>query len=203
MRTILLSLSLAFVGCHSPTFFPTVPYGPVVVAPAANVAPAVRRLHDSVAAAVGLPPLADVPVPEGYREIRLSSGHGMIAGAEYPMLRLVEGPGGVTGELLLFRVRLDAPVASQRWAVRRLGEAPAEGWSVWLRQLDSLGVARPPAEGPRRYITDSGHLIVEVRHGGEYLTYDVNAPMYRQDAEGQRAAAMVRVLDAAAKVIPR
>lgn len=171
-------------------------YAPV---PASGTRPtAVVRVHDSSLAALGLPALASAALPEGVRELRLSRGHGMIAGAEYPIVRIVEAPGCTRGELIRFAVRtrsgrvLDGP---HRWRARRVPAAGAIDWDRALAALDSLGIDSlvPPVYATG--VVDAGELVVEVRRGAAYRAYAVDAPATRDDAVGRRAAAIAQVLD--------
>jgi hypothetical protein len=52
---------------------------------------------------IGLPELAARNLPEGYRELRISRGIGMVATVANPLLRIVEGPKGIAGEVIQVR----------------------------------------------------------------------------------------------------
>src|SRR5690348_13236981 len=102
MRVGTALAALALVNC-APAGAPSLPYQ--VVPPPATRPDVVVRLHDSVLAVLGLPALATHALPAGYRELRISRGHGMIAGPEYTLVRVVQTPTGTTGETIRFHVR--------------------------------------------------------------------------------------------------
>jgi hypothetical protein len=194
MRAILTLATAGVLGCGGGT--QRMAYTP---APAGGPRPAtVAHIHDSSLAVLQLPPLATHAVPSGVREIRLSTGSGMIAGADYPLLRVVAGPEGVRGELVHWAVRvvdgrvLDGPT---RWTARRVAPVTPIDWVRVLARLDSLGVDSlvPPVYSVA--VTDAGDLAVEVRQGAAYRAYEVNAPGYRSDPVGRRAAAIMQLVD--------
>jgi hypothetical protein len=194
MRTLLLWLAIALTGCGAdsrPVAYTLAPEGGPVPA-------AVPRLHDATLAVLGVPPLRTHAVPDGIREIRLSRGHGMIAGHEYPLLRLVEAPDGVRGELIRFAVRMaDGRVASgpARWRAHTVELRAPVDWTAVLARLDTLGIDSLTPLRYRDFITDAGDLIVEVRRGADYRAYTVNAPGVRADTTAQRANAMAQLVD--------
>ena len=153
--------------------------------------PIMKNALDPSAAFLGLPSLADVLLPQGMREIRLSTGHGMILGAEYPLIRIVDGPRGVVGEVIRFRGVVEARDPTRhdpRWEARIVKPVGPVDWAQVLKSLDSLGVETlvPPAYNSS--VSDAGDLTVEVRRGTFYRAYEVNAPHFRGDSVSARAA---------------
>ena len=168
------------------------PYSPSVEAPATR--PRIMTdVLDPSAAFLGLPSLATVSLPPDVREIRLSTGHGMILGAEYPLIRIVAGPDGVRGEIIRFRGIMEARDSSRptvRLSARIVAPRENVDWRQLLQTLDSLGVETfiPPVY--TNAIMDAGDLTVEVRRGRAYRAYEVNAPGSRRDSISARAAGM-------------
>ena len=158
----------------------------------AGTPPEVRSLHDSTLAAVGLPSLAGASLPPGYREFRLSQGHGMILGGRYPLLRIVQSPDHVAGELYWMWC---APCRAELAPLGR----PID-WATLLRRFDSLGVATFRAPVPRGWISDAGDLVVEVRVGRSYRAYDVNAPDRHSETEYAVAREVFEVIDSLARL---
>lgn len=192
MRTVPV-VCVLLIGCH-PTIAPiTAPY----VSSAAEHRPSDLLVHDSAAAAVRLPALHAMSLPSGFREIRLSGGHGMASGPEYPLLRLVGGPDGVHGEIIAFRTVLDTTgtVPQNHWSarVKRFHHAP--DWEAVLRRLDGWGI--PDLVSPHYDMTwmDAGDLLAETRTGGDYKALWFNAPGQRRDSVAARAVAVLRLLD--------
>lgn len=202
MRRRLVTVVLVAGACASGRLLDRMPYGLArPVAEATTVSPEVG-LHDAVVRRIALPPLAHGALPPGYRELRVSTGHGMILGAEYPMLRVVESGGRVSGELLMYRADLRARGTETRWLVRRaLRELPEEKWRTIVARLDSLEVGRPAAIESRPAWMDAGELVVEVRDGDRYMAYQVNAPRRRSGAEAGRAAALESLVDSLARLV--
>lgn len=160
----------------------------VVPPPAARPYP-VTHLHDAVLAVLGLPPLATHALPAGYRELRLSRGHGWVVGPEYTLVRIVQTPTKTTGEAIRFA---EGP---GHWAVRRVRPSSPIDWHRLLTYVDSLQIEAFVAPVYRDYITDAGDLVVEVRRDSTYRTYEVNAPGWRKDPAGVHAAAIALVVD--------
>jgi hypothetical protein len=174
-----------------------VPYGPVGSQPGAR--PRIMKdVLDPSAAVLGLPSLAFVTLPQNVRELRLSRGHGMILGAEYPLIRIVEGVGGVSGEVIRFHGVVEAHDSSRRtvrWAARIVRPTQEVNWSQVLQTLDSLGIETFVSPAYRSAIMDAGDLTVEIRRGSIYRAYEVNAPQLREDSTSARAAPMARFVD--------
>jgi hypothetical protein len=208
VRAPALLVVLSVTACRRPGSGPPLPSG--YVAEGATVRPGSvsttpQTLHDLAAGALRLPPLARAALPTGERELRVSTGHGMALGAEYPLLRVRAGPWGVAGEVLFYRAvpprraRAVGPGAAWNWAARRAALSPPPDWRALLARLDDLRIATPvtpPSEA--RGVVDAGELVVEARDGAAYVAYDVNAPRFRTDAEGRRAAAVARIVDSLA-----
>lgn len=157
-----------------------------------------------VGRARGMPPLRAVVLPDGTRELRMSDWYSMIVGHPVPMLRLVEGPSGATGEVIFFWTERPFELRRRPFTSCAPGShggrtcayvVPpdrAPDWNEVAARLDSLGAwsIREPCEGNVR-VTDSGELKVERLIGGHFEKYDCNAPTYpRQSAAALRAAAI-------------
>ena len=158
----------------------------------------VTHLHDSVLAALGLPALATHALPAGYRELRLSRGHGMVVGPEYTLVRIVQTPVTTTGEAIRFRVRFVGNTMAEgsgRWAARRVRPSAPIDWQRLLTYVDSLQIEAFVAPTYNDFITDAGDLVVEVRRDSTYRAYEVNAPGWRQDPAGRHAAAIAHMVD--------
>jgi hypothetical protein len=150
----------------------------------------VVSIHDSAFASVGVPPLAAVTLPDGYREFRISTGHGMVYGGEYPLLRLVATPSTIAGEIYYYRGLMPAevPPHGNRWQLRRGTPRDSVSWTQVLARFDSLGIEELTAPRYATAMMDAGELIVEFRHGPFYRAYGFNAPHYRDDDVSRRAA---------------
>ena len=152
-----------------------------------------KNVLDPSTAFLGLPSLAHVVLPTGVRELRLSIGHGMVLGAEYPLIRIVEGPIGVIGEVIRFRGNTSArgsTPATVRWTSRIVTPTEHIDWNKALATLDSLGIDTFISPTYSVAIMDAGDLTVEVRRGSSYRAYEVNAPQARGDSISARAAKM-------------
>jgi hypothetical protein len=145
-------------------------------------------------AAAGIPNLATSSLPAGYRELRLSTGHGMMLGHPYSVLRILQTPTSITGEVWWVTCSpcRGAPGRSSR----------AIDWDALLHRLDSLEVPtfRPPPT--TTYISDVGDLIVEVLVAGSYRGYVVNAPLWRHDPHFNSAQIAFRLIDSIAGLAP-
>jgi hypothetical protein len=129
----------------------------------------------------------------------------MVLGAEYPVIRIVEQPGGVAGQVLFFRAVVsttDSMPRVSQWSARVAKPARPVDWHAILRALDALGIDDYEPPTYRSAIFDAGDLVVEVRRGAEYRAYEVNAPHLRSDTVSLRAARMMRVLDSLARLAP-
>lgn len=184
--------SLLVVGCGHPVI--EVPYLDHT-APVLSHPKVLELAVDPSLQALGVPPLASVGLRAGYRELRLSRGHGMVLGTDYPVVRVVGQPDRVDGEVIRFRGISDTVAHTIRWSARRVRPSRPIDWARLLSYLDSLGVSdfEPPVY--RDAIMDAGDLVVESRRGAEYRAYEVNAPQLRADTVSQRAAKIAAVVD--------
>jgi hypothetical protein len=154
-------------------------------------APEFAEHINSVAEAIGLPPLREVELPKDYRELRLWNGFG-IAGP-FSLLRIIVRDTSVKGEMFKWG---DAPssepdaatIRADREIMRRLFRCPASvvkggvEWCEvqfppdfnWKRVLERLEVYRvwslPDQRGAGGH--DGFTLVVEARVGAAYRTYD-------------------------------
>jgi hypothetical protein len=154
--------------------------------------------HDRIATGLGLPPLRNVSLSDGNRELRLSTGAGMIYGAWYRVVRIVETPEGVSGEVWRYRGRLLPQGTSSLEVERERLQRPSE-WKRVLMKLDSLGADQidAPKDGP--WWADAGELYVESLRGSEYRSVAFNAPTLRQGDAARRAIAVEALIDSVIK----
>ena len=193
MRLSLLIVCVLMACAGSPRPI-AMPYS-AQLSPEASRPVVLERAIDPSLEALGLPSLAGVALPTGYRELRLSRGPGMILGEEYPVIRVLESPAGVRGEIIRCRSFSDTSTRTIRWTARRVRPARAVDWTRLLAGLDQLNVNGFEAPVYRTAITDAGDLVVEIRRGAEYRAYEVNAPQLREDSVSQRAAMIAAVVD--------
>ncbi|MDF1501820.1 hypothetical protein [Roseisolibacter sp. H3M3-2] len=204
----LLAAVAAFAtsGCRASAPPPLAPRYRVTSAVTGDSVSAAARAHDPIAAALGLPPLRLAHLPAGVREFRLSTGHGMVAGWEYPLVRLVAEEGRPPrGEVWLYRQPRDTTEARTAGGLvtRRGRLQPAPEWVAIGRRLDSLRteVFRSRGAG-RRMVFDAGELYVEYRAGAEYRAQWINAPAWRArfDPAAEAPAAVAALIDSLGRV---
>ena len=196
MRAIFLT-GLILLGCGPAIESLLPPYNPAPEPWPVRPHVIVSAIDPSLAS-LKLPPLAAVALPQTWREVRFSRGHGMILGAEYPVIRIVEQPGAVVGQVAYFHAVIprNQPMPKVLHWSARVAKLPGPiDWKGLLRVLDSLGIEtfEPPAY--HTAIMDAGDLVVEVRHGTAYRAYEVNAPQLRPDTISMRAARIAHVVD--------
>ena len=160
--------------------------------------PKVVAVTDSALASLGLPSLAAASLPPEYRELRISRGHGMVLGGEYPLVRIVESQSEVVGEVIRFRAILSGSgdkARILRWAARV--ERPTEpiDWHSVVMLLDAAGIANLDAPNYTTAYMDAGNLVVEVLRGSRYRAYEVNAPQLRTDSVSREAARIAALVD--------
>ncbi len=167
------------------------PFQPTLLpyAPAAGREP-IPAFYAGALADAGFPPLASSSLPPGYRELRLSTGHGMILGPAYSVLRIVQTPNRITGEVWWVSC---SPCRAQA-APRSRGV----DWVTLVHRIDSLEL--PFLELPPSTVTisDAGDLIVEVLIASSYRGYVVNAPLRRPDPRFRPAQVASRLIDSVA-----
>jgi len=203
LRVSLLAIVAAAVpACHPGGGLPQPPYAPRTSADGKysgdSASTQDRRPFAEVAEARGMPPLRAVVLPEGTREVRIAESYGMIAGEDIPFLRIVEQPGGITGELLLFRAETRdagasvspgcAPLRDSMQTCVRVAEVPGIAWDTVAARLDSLGVwtLSEPCEQPLRWVFDAGDLLIQRLEGARFTSYSCNAPRYNVEREAGR-----------------
>ena len=201
MRAICLA-GLLLSSCGPAIGSPRLPYT-AVAEPWPARPQVITTAIDPGLASLNLPPLAGVTLPATWRELRISGGHGMTLGAEYPMIRIIAQSGRVSGQILFFRAVV-APTGRAtrppRWSARVAKLGRAIDWPTVLRALDVLGISTYEPPTYRTTIMDAGDLVVEVRHGAIYRAYEVNAPHLRSDTVSWRAAQIARVADSLASL---
>lgn len=189
MKSSSLVASLVLAGCTAAVRPFELPYHPQASVDGGRPHEVVG-IHDSAFASIGIPALAAVTLPDGYREFRISTGHGMVYGGEYPLLRLVATPSTVLGEIYYYRALMGAeiPPNGNRWQLRRGAPRDPVSWAQVLARFDSLGIDELTSPGYASAMMDAGKLNVEVRRGTVYRAYSFNAPHYRDDDVSRRAA---------------
>jgi hypothetical protein len=126
-RTLLLGLAALACRPLQPT---PAPYSPSSRPDTLRPAGIIRTFYTPALAAAGIPALATSTLPPSYREFRLSQGHGMVLGYFYSVLRIVQSPTQVSGEVWWVRCTpCRAEIAPGSHAIN---------WIALLRQLDSL-----------------------------------------------------------------
>jgi hypothetical protein len=161
----------------------------------------------AVAQARGIPHLRTVLLPEGVREVRLADSYSWIAGYEVPMLRIVQEPNTVTGEISFFwrqgrQQRARRPEATcvpspHQWQVCVSTVAvPSIDWGTVAARLDSLGVWTLSASCENLMsISDAGNLLIQRLDGERFETYSCSAPRSRSQTDaGRRARALFEYL---------
>lgn len=161
---------------------------------------AVSRAHDPIARALGVPALRGLYRPEGVRELRLSTGHGMVLGSEYAVVRIVHTAARSSGEVWLYRYATDSAAdwGARGLQARRVQLRPDPDWSAIVARLDGLGLSTitQPTGVQGRYL-DAGDLYVEDRNGPRYRAVWINAPriLARTDPTARPAAAIAALVD--------
>ena len=203
MRTMrtqrLLPLPLLLLSCVHATALGPAPY--ISSHRDLPARPKVVAVIDSALSSLGLPSLAAASLPPEYRELRISRGHGMVLGGEYPLVRIVESRSEVVGEVIRFRAILSGSgdkVRILRWAARVERPTAPVDWHRVVMLLDAASIANLDPPNYTTAYMDAGDLVVEVLRGSRYRAYEVNAPQLRTDSisrEAARIAALVDSLD--------
>ena len=157
-----------------------------------------------IAAAAEIPPLASSALPPGYREIRIRSEQAWANLEPRPMLRLVEGPNDIRGDVWLFRTlvlrpgnpapRDDercAPLRDQHVCVR-VGALTSGDWTAVATRLEQLGAWTLSSDpcNPARLVTnddgsrsfargilgDAGGLFIQRRVGSTLSSLSCSGP---------------------------
>lgn len=154
----------------------------------------------SVASALGFPSLRDTALPRGYREVRIADGYSWIAGQRTPMLRLQQGPHGLTGELVEFWREGAESSASRGHCVKTaelhvcasIISSPSLVWDTVADRLREYGVWDISARCENlTTVSDAGTLLIQRRDGGQFETYSCNAPRSRLESNVGRQAAAI------------
>lgn len=182
-----------------------------------NARPVQDPVLEAIAAAAGMPPLEDVVLPAGHREIRMRSEQVMVCCGARPMLQLVQSPSGTTGSLWLFRTvalrpgnpasRDDercAPLREQHICVRlwNLRSTSWEAVGARLEQLKAWALSEPcnrptivrhadgSFSGSVGVVGDSGLLSVQRRIGSSMTGFLCIGPRHEREADGMAANAL-------------
>jgi hypothetical protein len=194
-RLIVLGTFVLAVGCRTISGAIREPTYRALAAGDARPSPGTAsQLHDRVAAVLGIPSLAAVALPAGTRELRISTGHGMIYGYEYAIVRIVQDAAGAEGEVWRYRGQLD-PSPTGQFIVRRVVPTPRPDWARMVARLDALGAdtLNVPRDGGAW--ADAGELLLESRRGAGYRSVDVNAPTHRRGEAARRAVVIATLID--------
>jgi hypothetical protein len=170
------------------------------------------ELFAAIARAHELLDLGSVSLPPGYREIWIRGHLSNVCCWPTPMLRLVEGPSDIRGELLLFRRLLlrsgnPAPRADERCVPLREQHVCVRPWTLrsgdWAtvaRTLEELGAwsiaesceitRNADGSGGMTTIGDAGNLYIQRLVGTEFSSYSCNAPNLRATPVGRKANAI-------------
>jgi hypothetical protein len=168
-----------------------------------------NELFAAIAHAHNLPDLKDSHLPVGYREIRIHGPLSDVCCWPTPMLRLIQGPDGTRGELLLFRrmylqsgnpaPRTDeccVPQHDQHVCVRTWPLKTGD-WASIAKTLEQLGAwsisesceITRYADGRVEFsiIGDGDALYIQRLVGTVYSAFSCNSPSTRTTPVGQRA----------------
>ena len=149
--------------------------------------------HNRGLASLGLPALAAAALPDGYRELRISGGHGWVLGPEYPLIRIVQTPTEVSGAVVWIKCN---PCQA------RIAQASTTfAWRDVLERFDGLGVADFTVPRTRTWVHDAGDLFVEARTGNRYRAYEVNAPQLQPDPAFVPAKTMFGLVDSLSRLV--
>jgi len=192
---------------------PTVQYKPRfegALAASALDSAAADSPFSEVAEAREIPSLRTVRLPVDTRELRISDSYSMMAGQPVPMLRIVQTPATVKGELYFFWSerpgdarhfapgrRINCTIAERgvRTCVT-LGEfAQPVDWTTVAGELAVLGAwtIRDECSVSGSTVSDAGDLLIQRLTGQQFDKYSCNAPERRQDSEpGRRALAIYK-----------
>jgi hypothetical protein len=155
-------------------------------------------MDSALSSRLGLPSLAASSLPPEYREVRLSRGHGMILGGEYPVVRITESQSQVSGEVILFRAVLSGSadkVKVVRWEARVARPRASVDWHGVMMILDFAGISDLEPPNYATAYMDAGDLVVEVLRGSNYRAYEFNAPQLRTDSISRKAARIAALVD--------
>jgi hypothetical protein len=170
---------------------------------------------DSVARAAGLPVLRTAALPVGERELRLAAVGSGMAGQPVPLLRLLEAPHSVSGEVFFYwrRSRDSTGRSAQpdwvlsgqsgcrvvqsmsEWAACRVEVQPETTWRIVADSLQALGIwSLPPGGAPDHagsHVSDQESVVGEVLVGDRYgrLEYRDLTPAAGEDLPRVRGAA--------------
>jgi hypothetical protein len=160
------------------------------------------ELHDAIATVLGIPSLAAVALPSGARELRISTGSGMVYGWEYPIVRIVLDSTGARGEVWRYRGQRDSS-GTGRFIVRRVVPRPRPDWAQIMARLDTLGADTLAV--PQGGVTwaDAGELLLESRRGADYRSVAINAPTHRTGEAARRAAVVAALIDSLGRASAR
>jgi hypothetical protein len=148
---------------------------------------------EGAARATGLAVLRTVALPDSAREMRFSASRSTMVWAPTPLLRLIEWPDRILGELYLYWARLSDSTGQEiqpHWLAHRPTDCrPAQrvpGWAgcrievhggvSWRAVADSLRTLGvwdlvPGAREPPGFITDQDLVLAEVLIGDRYHNF--------------------------------
>jgi hypothetical protein len=192
----------------------------VVVTGASAIAkdePFLLRFTDEVATTAGIGLLKSATLPAGSSEIRIWIGFGVVMPDE--MLRLQrDSQGEIVGEVLVYypsdltymkandAKRFRRNIMRNCTNLRKGGEKDVctatfksvPNWIDLYSRLAHLGIATLPDESELAnqeiVVNDGVAMVVEVRNGSDYRAYGYSNPSFRDEAEAQSAAQIIRVV---------
>jgi hypothetical protein len=199
MRLVAFSLAI-LVSCRSAAPVLEVPYASRT--PASST-PASQQTFETpfaeVADALGFVHLARSSLPPSYREARIADSFGGIGGVPIPMLRIVQGPNGYSGELILFRTvgpglrvssdKVCMPFRSEiDLCAARMGQSSID-WNAVGDTLEKLGIWSISERcEDLRWSFDRGDLLIQRLSSSRFEVYRCNAPESRTSTRIGRQA---------------
>ena len=179
--------------------------------------PFLLHFTDEVATTAGIGLLKSATLPVGSSEIRIWIGFGVVMPDE--MLRLQrDSQGEIAGEVLVYypsdltymkasdakRFRRD--IMRNCTNLRKGTESDVctatfktvPNWIDLYNRLAHLGIATLPDESElpsqKIVVNDGVAMVVEIRNGSSYRAYEYSNPIFRDEAEAQAAAQIIRVV---------
>lgn len=131
----------------------------------------------------------------------MSTGVGMIFGADYAVVRIVQDSAGARGELWRYHQKPGASSLNEL-VVRRVVPRPSPNWSEIVSRLDALGVKTLVVPRVKLAWFDTGELLLESRRGVSYRSVSINAPSKLPWAAARRATIIAGLIDSLDRATP-
>lgn len=205
MKFWLCLLACCFTGCITSSGRPETPAQPsipYVQKPLPHLtAPSHGVVSEDATVALSIPDLRTVGLPEGWREMRVSTGYSMTFGAPQGFVRLVERHGRTQLGQVLF-VWIERREWPRRLAATRCAEwvddtrscvfvSPTRlNWTEVAARFEELEgwTLDAPCEADGKYRTDSGELQIVRLRAERFDSYSCNAPEDRGSSANLRGA---------------